>query len=359
MPVMQEMLKDLKYIKEDKNFPIINTLKSSRVIFENTNTQNDAILGRIDAILQILNEKSQNGTIYDEDWYNKAIVQNQRFQDRLKKKLILGELDHPEEPGTSGHRVAFTLVSLERKGNEVWGKLEILNTPAGRILWTLVRAGVIIGFSLRGLGTDRFENGCMKIEGDNFEMKGWDAVVDPSFIKAEFKNFTESKREQFISDIKKENDKFSNKILEDIKTMSTTEKQEKNFIFENEQLRELNKKLELKIESVNKEILSLSRNNDSLKKLVEGKDLLLNSKEKMIVELKNTINKSEDKLKLMTEEVEERKLLVEKYKVQAEQKFIKENEVPKLEIFLNKKAGTTEDKKEDRIESYLKGYQYK
>jgi len=359
-------------LDKDKKMQTMNTISESRIIVENTFDKNNVILGRINAILVILNEKSQNGTYYDDKWYDKAVVRNERFQERLKKKLILGELDHPKEAVAAGIRTAFTLLELERKGNEVWGKLEIFNTPAGQIMWTLIQAGVVLGFSLRGLGTDYYDHGVMKIDGDTFEMKGWDAVVDPSFVKAEFKSFTEEKKNTFINDIKKVDNKYkiARLLLEELNKMNTEEIKDKNLVFENEQQKLLIAKLESTIleskkntEKIIKEITeqkqalehkvkSLESANVNLQELVKGKDLLLESKNKTINDLRDAENRLNETIKLVNEDVNEKKLLIEKYKNQVtEQK----NE-PKIEITINKKDSV--DNKSN-VSSLLKSRSYK
>ncbi len=59
------------------------------------------------------------------------------------------------------------------------GKIECLNTPSGKILQELARAGVKLGISSRGLGSVKEERGKTIVE-DDFQLICFDMVSEPS-----------------------------------------------------------------------------------------------------------------------------------------------------------------------------------
>ena len=59
------------------------------------------------------------------------------------------------------------------------GKIEVLDTPSGRILKDLLKAGVKLGISSRGLGTVKEANGVTMVE-DDFQLICFDIVSEPS-----------------------------------------------------------------------------------------------------------------------------------------------------------------------------------
>ena len=60
------------------------------------------------------------------------------------------------------------------------GKLEILGTPSGNIAKELLKAGIRLGISSRGMGSVK-ELGEGKVEvQDDFEIVCWDLVSNPS-----------------------------------------------------------------------------------------------------------------------------------------------------------------------------------
>jgi hypothetical protein len=367
----------LDYIKENrvdnKSDKILYYLKESKVTIEESFNKNEAILGRVKVVLMEVNTKSQNGTFYGEDWYEAAIAKNQTFQERLKKKLVLGELDHPDKPGTSGTRTAFALIKIWREGNTVYGVLEVFNTTVGKDLWTLICAGVVIGFSLRGVGSDYYENGVMKIEPNGFELKGWDAVTDPSFVTAEFKEMVESKKESILKTLNENLDQgsVSRMILENINKEIKEEKISKHIIFENTQLKELDKKNKLIVEDLNKTITNLQtlineskKSNDVLglkvnefNEIVKQKQFMIESKQKTNDSLSNEKVQLENKISLLNAELEDKKVIVEKLKQDVENlKNFKP--INPIEVFVHKINESKENKNGSSIIESIKSRQY-
>jgi hypothetical protein len=64
-------------------------------------------------------------------------------------------------------------------GDKVMGKLEILPTPSGQILEALIKAGVTVGVSSRGMGSLEQNGNVMEVQ-DDFELLCWDFVSTPS-----------------------------------------------------------------------------------------------------------------------------------------------------------------------------------
>ena len=59
------------------------------------------------------------------------------------------------------------------------GKIEVLNTPSGQILKALVKSGVKLGISSRGLGSVKQEKNQTIVE-DDFQLICFDMVSEPS-----------------------------------------------------------------------------------------------------------------------------------------------------------------------------------
>jgi hypothetical protein len=65
------------------------------------------------------------------------------------------------------------------EGNVVYGSIELLNTPSGKILQELVKADVKLGISSRGVGSTKQQGDTLIVQED-FQLICWDAVSDPS-----------------------------------------------------------------------------------------------------------------------------------------------------------------------------------
>ncbi len=99
----------------------------------------------------------------------------------VQKGRALGELGHPDGPTVNLDRVSHKIVALEQKGNDWVGKAQILSTPMGRIAESLLKDGVCLGVSSRGIGSLRENNKGYKEVGEDFMLAtAADIVADPS-----------------------------------------------------------------------------------------------------------------------------------------------------------------------------------
>lgn len=126
------------------------------------------------------NEKNfnQNGRSYplpilrrEADKYKKVFVAERR---------ALGELDHPESSVVNLANVSHNIVDLWWQGNDLMGKIEILSTPSGNIAKELLKNGIRLGISSRGMGSVKnLGEGRVEVQ-DDFEIVCWDLVSNPS-----------------------------------------------------------------------------------------------------------------------------------------------------------------------------------
>jgi hypothetical protein len=67
------------------------------------------------------------------------------------------------------------------KGDDLCGAVQILETPSGKILKELFKAGITLGISSRGLGSvkELRSEGVVEVQED-FELICWDFVSNPS-----------------------------------------------------------------------------------------------------------------------------------------------------------------------------------
>ena len=133
----------------------------------------------VTGVLQRANEKNQNGRVYPESILKREV---QKYKGReIKENRAYGELDHPESSVVELKNTSHIIRDIWWDGKDVVGKVEILNTPAGRILKELVEAGCTVGISSRGMGSVRQikEDGTVAVEGD-FDLICWDFVSNPS-----------------------------------------------------------------------------------------------------------------------------------------------------------------------------------
>ena len=132
----------------------------------------------VEGVMQRASAENQNGRIY-----RKEILQREakKYMDEfVKRGNAFGELDHPESPVVSLKNASHIVKDLYWKGDDLMGKVELLNTPAGNIVKEIIKAGHTIGISSRGTGSVQQTNeGHMEVQPD-FELVCWDFVSNPS-----------------------------------------------------------------------------------------------------------------------------------------------------------------------------------
>ena len=132
----------------------------------------------VEGVMQRAIAKNQNGRTY-----SKAILERESskyIEEFAKNGNAFGELDHPESPIVSLKNASHIVKELWWKGNDLMGRVELLNTPAGNIVKEIIKAGHTIGISSRGTGSVTQTNeGTLEVQPD-FELVCWDFVSNPS-----------------------------------------------------------------------------------------------------------------------------------------------------------------------------------
>ena len=132
----------------------------------------------VEGVMQRASSENQNGRIY-----RKEILQREakKYMDEfVKRGNAFGELDHPESPVVSLKNASHIVKDLYWKGDDLMGRVELLNTPAGNIVKEIIKAGHTIGISSRGTGSVQQTNeGYLEVQSD-FELVCWDFVSNPS-----------------------------------------------------------------------------------------------------------------------------------------------------------------------------------
>ena len=103
-------------------------------------------------ILQKANTLNQNGRVYPLPILQREIMNYQKF---IREGRSLGELDHPDSSVVELKNVSHIVRDAQMDGDAVIGTVEILNTPSGKILQSLIESGVTLGISSRGVGTTK------------------------------------------------------------------------------------------------------------------------------------------------------------------------------------------------------------
>jgi len=137
-------------------------------------------------------QQNRNGRVYRRNVMEREV---KRYSDQyISKGRALGELGHPDGPTINLDRVSHKIISLEQKGNDFIGKAQILSTPMGKIAESLLKDGVTLGVSSRGIGSLRpTKEGYSEVGEDFMLATAADIVADPSAPDAFVQGIMEGK----------------------------------------------------------------------------------------------------------------------------------------------------------------------
>jgi len=160
------------------------TLLNNWIFFEPVSSLNESFDDPnksvvVQGVLQRANAKNQNGRVYPKDILEREV---QKYdQNFVKERRALGELDHPDSSVVNLQNVSHNVVEMMWSGDDLIGKVEILPTPNGNILKQLMKAGIKLGISSRGLGSVRknVRENADEVQ-DDFELIAFDFVSNPS-----------------------------------------------------------------------------------------------------------------------------------------------------------------------------------
>lgn len=142
-------------------------------------------------VMQRADARNGNGRVYPERILRREV---ENYKKLINERRSIGELDHPDDSVVSLKNASHMVLDVWWEGKDVMGKIKVLrNTPNGKILEGLIKDGVQLGISSRGLGSVREEMGNTIVE-DDFQLLCFDMVSEPSTQNA-FMCLKESKNQ--------------------------------------------------------------------------------------------------------------------------------------------------------------------
>ena len=146
--------------------------------------------------------KNRNGRMYPFETLNREV--GRYNEEYVKSNRALGELGHPDGPTVNLDRVSHKIVELRAEGTNFMGKAQILDTPMGQIARSLLKEGVQLGVSSRGMGSIDKREDCSIVQDDFMLTTAADIVADPSAPDAFVNGIMEGKEWVWHNGILKE-----------------------------------------------------------------------------------------------------------------------------------------------------------
>lgn len=165
----------------------------------------------VEGLMQVAGGTNGNGRIYPRQILEREV--NKLKETSIAQGNAFGELDHPDSPLVQLKNASHIIKDLWWEGNNLMGRVEILNTPFGNIVSEILKAGYAVGISSRGTGSVTETEDGQVIVNDDFDLVTWDFVSNPS-VQGAFMKPTRNLSEGMV--VKQRDYSKVNSILDDI-----------------------------------------------------------------------------------------------------------------------------------------------
>ena len=146
----------------------------------------------VEGILATVEVKNGNGRYYPRELWEREINKfNAKINERSTETC--GELNHPDSQIINLKNASHAIRKIWWDGDKIMGQVEIfcdmgeLGTSSGRIAGALVKNGLNIGISSRGMGSLKQVGEIMEVQ-DDFDLLTWDLDSNPSNPESWMKN---------------------------------------------------------------------------------------------------------------------------------------------------------------------------
>lgn len=142
---------------------------------------------KIKGVFSTIGEKNRNGRVYPRQLWEEQVKEYQaNFYNGSINTLM--EYTHPDRTEVDPMKAVAKITSLQIQGNHVVGEAVLLDNPQANQLKSLIKNGIKISVSSRGIGN--VENGVVK----DFKLITYDIVPNPSDFNATMNGVCESSK---------------------------------------------------------------------------------------------------------------------------------------------------------------------
>jgi competence protein ComGC len=146
----------------------------------------NGVLCRVTYPICNIGERNKNNRIYDKSVWEK-VLSNTNLQEKLANRNLYGHAEHPEKTQSNLEKTSHivTNFNINETDGKVYQTIEVLNTPYGRIVNTLLEAGCGVGVSTRAEGEleeakDDKGNKYYRVIPETYSYVTTDFTADPS-----------------------------------------------------------------------------------------------------------------------------------------------------------------------------------
>jgi len=163
-------------------------LSQGRVMESNKANLPEGVLCRATYQICTIGEKNRNNRVYEQAVWDR-VLGDKEIQEKLKNRSLFFHAEHPTTTQSNTEKVAGVVTDIQVNDSKVNAIMEVLDTPYGRIVDTLLKAGCGLGVSTRAdgeleemtEGEDKFS----RVIPESYRFVTIDFTADPSTYGSE------------------------------------------------------------------------------------------------------------------------------------------------------------------------------
>lgn len=185
----------------------------------------DGVLCRVSYPICAIGKRNANNRVYEKAVWDKVLAQDD-IKRKLENRALFGHAEHPEQTQSNLEKTCHVIFEMWQDNGTVWQTLDVLDTPTGRIVDCLLRAGCKVGMSTRAEGDlEEAEDGdgsYHNVVAESYSYETTDFTADPSTSSAlphnvKFKVVEEIKKASEMQEATKSEKEFASRVLESMK----------------------------------------------------------------------------------------------------------------------------------------------
>lgn len=185
---IEELLESLNEGEESSVRDLSTDVFYSRFSLSEEQSNRPGVLCTVEGVgMGPFDDENRNERNYTADVPIKGILQSSYVKEMMKYRTLLGEPHHPKDRSEIWlNHVSHCIVDMwmSEDNRFLMVKYDILDTPNGRILKTLIDYGCILGTSARARGKTKKIKGMLYVVPEAYSFKTFDMVTNPGFVAA-------------------------------------------------------------------------------------------------------------------------------------------------------------------------------
>ncbi len=111
----------------------------------------EGVLCRVTYPICNIGQRNANNRVYeDEVW--EAVCNEKELQEKMENRRLFGHAEHPNETQSNLEKTSHVIFEMWKDDGIMWQKMDVVDTPCGRIVDALLRANCQVGVSTRAEG---------------------------------------------------------------------------------------------------------------------------------------------------------------------------------------------------------------